>query len=233
MRELHTSRTRRTLGSYVSPHALAFGTRSALETLGYALVPASSWGPGGDPAWKVDLCLADARPLGRLPVDEVPLILLGSGSGPVPEDTRVAGRVRRPADVAALYPLLQRSLETHPRRAARAAVSIPARGARADRRWSGEVLRLSQAGCLFRTPSDLLAGLELNLSFPLPLGRMVSIRARVSSHTPDGAGLDFLRISAPARDAIGEYVQRTLAAPSANRCSTHSPLAAPDRLNDF
>ncbi len=233
MHDLRPSRRRRTLGSYVSSHALASGTRSALEALGYALVPASSGGPGGDPAWKVDLCLADARPLGRLPVDEVPMILLGSGSRPAPEDPRVAGRVPRPADVAALYPLLQRSLETHPRRAARAAASIPARGARADRRWSGEVLRLSQAGCLFRTSSDLPAGLELNLSFPLPLGRMVSIRARVSSHTPAGTGLDFPCISAPARDAIGEYVQRTLAAPSASRCSTPPLPAAPGRLRDL
>lgn len=205
------SPTRRTLGSYVSSHALAPGTRPALEALGYSLVPVTTVGRFDDAGWQVDLRLADERLLGRLPDDDVPVILLGSGRGPAPDDPRVAGLIPRPAEVAALYPVLQGALEPRPRRAARAPANIPARCTRADRRWSGQVLRLSQAGCLLESASDLPPGLELNLSFPLPLGRTVSARARVSTRSSAGAGLAFRNLSSQARDAIGDYVQRRLA----------------------
>lgn len=211
MADLDTPGGRRILASYVPSRALAPGARAALEALGYAVVPATNLGRFAKPEGTVDLRLTDVRLLDRLPRDPVPVILLGNGRGPLPEDDRVVGCVPRPADVATLYPLLQRALEPRPRRAARALAHIPARCTRADRRWSGEVLRLSQAGCLFRGTAELPAGLELNLSFPLPAGRMVSTRARVSNHTPAGAGLDFRSLPAPARDAIGEFVQRRLA----------------------
>jgi hypothetical protein len=204
-------RARRTIGSYVSSHALAPGTRAALEALGYAVVPVMTVGRFTDADWPVDLRLADARQLDRLPDDEVPTILLGTGRGPETEGPRLVGCVTRPAAVATLYPLLQRALESRPRQAARAPASLPARCIRADRRWSGEVLQLSQSGCLIRSLSDLALGLEINLSFPLPLGRMVSTRARVSTWTPEGAGLEFRGISALSRDAIGDFVQRKLA----------------------
>jgi len=211
MAALPADSARRTLGSYVSPHALAPGTRAALETLGYAVVPVSTVGRFGDPDWQVDLRLADARTLHRLPGDDVPVILLAGRRDPTPQDSRVIGCISRPAGVDSIYPLLQRALEPRPRRAARAAARIPARCTRSDRRWSGQVVKLSQAGCLFRCLTDLPAGLEFNLSFPLPLGRMISTRARVSTRTSEGAGLDFQRIPAPAREAIGDYVQRKLA----------------------
>jgi hypothetical protein len=211
MGSFHTSSARRTLGSYVPSYALAPVARAALEALGYAVVPVTARGPLPDPGWRVDVRLADARVLERLPKDDVPVILLENGGRPLPEDVRVAGSVPRPAEVATLYPILQRILEAQPRRAARAVANIPARCTRADRRWAGEVLHLSQAGCLFRTTTDLPTGVELNLSFPLPLGRMVSTRARISTRNDNGAGLDFLGMSAPTRDAIGAYVQRSLA----------------------
>lgn len=205
------SRTRRTIGSYVSSRALAPGTRAALEALGYAVVPVTTVGRFGDGDWPVDLRLADARLLDRLPDDDVPTILLGRGRGAESEGQRVIGCTTSPAAVATLYPLLQRALESRPRKAARAPASLPARCTRADRRWSGELLQLSQAGCLFRSLSDLSPGLEINLSFPLPLGRMVSTRARVSTRTPEGAGLEFCGISELSSDAIGDFVQRRLA----------------------
>lgn len=204
--------TRRTLASYVPSYALAPGTRAALKALGYAVVPATTLGRFDDPHREVDLRLADARLLQRLPSDDTPVILLGSGREPIPGDSRVVGCVPRPAEVATLYSLLQHALESHPRRAARAAARIPGHCTRADRRWSGQVVRLSQAGCLFQCAPDLPEGMELNLSFPLPPGRTVSLRARVSARLAEGAGLSFRAISAPAAGAIGEYVQRRLAA---------------------
>ena len=73
------------------------------------------------------------------------------------------------------------------------------------------MVRLSQAGCLFQGAPEFPEGMELNVSFPLPPGRTVSIRARVSTRLPEGAGLAFRTLSAPAAGAIGEYVQRRLA----------------------
>ena len=205
------SRTRWTLGSYVTPWALARGTRAALEALGYQVVPVVTVARFDDPDWRVDLRLIDARHLDRLPEDLTPVILMGEVRGPLPDDARIVGLAPRPARVQDLYPLLQTALEPHPRQAARAPACIPARCTHADRRWSGQVLRLSQAGCLFQSGADLPIDLELNLNFPLPLGRMISTRARVTAHSSDGAGLAFCRASPQAREAIGEYVQRRLA----------------------
>ena len=117
----------------------------------------------------------------------------------------------RAVEVNALYPLLQSALEPHPRLAARAPAQIPARCTQADRRWSGEVLRLSQTGCLLQTASDLPPGVELNLSFPLPLGRMVSTRARFTARVGTSAGMAFCDTSQQASQAIAEYVHRKLA----------------------
>ena len=57
------SRTRWTLGSYVTPWALARGTRAALEALGYQVVPVVTVARFDDPDWRVDLRLIDARHL--------------------------------------------------------------------------------------------------------------------------------------------------------------------------
>jgi hypothetical protein len=175
------------------------------------VAPAATLGRFSEPTRDVDLRLTDARLLDRLPEDDVPVIVLGSFRGPPPDDPRLVGCVPRPAEVSTLYPLLQRALEPQPRRAARAEANLPARCVRADRRWSAEVLRLSEAGCLLEGGSGLSTGIEFNLSFPLPDGRMVSTRARVRTQTSGGAGLDFRSLSPQARHAIAEFVQRRLA----------------------
>jgi hypothetical protein len=73
------------------------------------------------------------------------------------------------------------------------------------------VLSLSETGCLFQSQSDMTPGLELNLLFPLPLGRTLSLRARVVGRHGDRAGLAFPGLSSPARESIADYVQRRLA----------------------
>jgi hypothetical protein len=54
-------------------------------------------------------------------------------------------------------------------------------------------------------------GLELSLLFPLPLGRMLSLRARVVGRHGERAGMAFPSPSPPALEAIADYVQRRLA----------------------
>lgn len=202
---------RRTLASYVSPRAFAPGARAALEALGYRVVAASTQGTFASTDWPADLRLVDERHLSRLPADGTPVILLSGTRGGVPDDPRVVGCVPTPVEVNGLYPILQAALEPHPRLAARAPAQIPARCIHSDRRWSGEVLRLSQTGCFFHTTSDLPAGLELNLNFPLPLGRVVSTRAEVTARLDGGAGMAFRNTSAQVSHAIAEYVHRKLA----------------------
>jgi hypothetical protein len=205
--------SRRTIASYVPPQAFAPRARAALEGLGYRVVPAVTRGRFADDAWAPDVRLVDERHLARLPAGKAsePIIVLCDHRRRQFDDPRVAGVDQRPVELGTLYPLLQKVLEKTPRRAARAPARIPARCSHADRRWTGEVLSLSETGCLFGSRSDMTPGLELNLSFPLPLGRMLSLRARVVGRHGERAGVAFPSPSPPAREAIADYVQRRLA----------------------
>jgi len=207
----------RIIASYVSPHAFAPHTRAALAGLGYRLIAASTRGQFNDDSWHPALRIVDDRHLDKLPEENylprTPVIVLrGPRPRPRPRrDPRVVGEATRPAGLAELYPLIQQALEDHPRRAARAATQIPARCTRSDRRWMGAILSLSVGGCLFQTGSDMSPGLEFNLLFPLPRGRMVSTRARVEYCYGDGVGMSFPNSAEPARQAIAEFVTERLA----------------------
>ena len=72
-------------------------------------------------------------------------------------------------------------------------------------------LSLSREGCLFRTQEAMPPGLELNLVFPLPLGRMVSTRARVLRQLGDQVAMAFANPPAQSTRAIDEYVESRLA----------------------
>ena len=201
---------RHRIACYVAPRVFAPGVRAALEGLGYRIVAAATQGRFGDASWTPALRIVDARYVERTPADGAPLVTVGpprGGATPRP----VVGSVTPPIGISELYPLLQRALEPHPRRAARVPARIPARCTRADRRFSGEVVSLSEAGCLLRTPNDAARGYEFNLLFPLPLGRMISTRARVACREGPDLGLEFTGVSPQARAAISDYVARRLA----------------------
>jgi len=208
------SNPRRTIASYVPPQAFAPGARAALVGLGYRVIAAATRGPFDDGSWQPDVRVIDERHLHRLPEENganVPVVALCGRRQGLARDPRVVGVIERPAEVGALYPLLQEILEEKPRRAARAPTRIPARCTRADRRWTGEVLSLSEQGCLFRSRAQIEPGMELSLLFPLPLGRMVSTRARVMGRQGDAMGVAFTGASGPSRKAIADYVVRRLA----------------------
>jgi hypothetical protein len=207
--------SRRTIASYVPSHAFAPRARGVLEGLGYRIVPVATQGRFSDDRWEPDLRIVDERHLAKLPgenyLPRTPVIVLTSGGPLATTDPRVIGCVPRPAEVHALYPLLQKALEPTPRRSVRAATFLPARCTRAERSWSGAVLSLSREGCLFRTLEAMPPGLELNLSFPLPMGRMVSTRARVLRQNQDQVAMAFSGPPAQSSRAIDEYVQSRLA----------------------
>jgi len=206
---------RRTVASYVPPQAFAPRTRGALAGLGYRIVPIATQGRFADDRWEPDLRIVDERHLDKLPDEKylprTPVIVLTGSRPRTHADPRVVGCVERPAGVDALYPLLQQALEPTPRRAARVATLLPARCTRADRRWVGAVVSLSREGCLFRTLEAMPPGLELNLIFPLPLGRTVSTRARVLRQHGEQVGMAFTHPPAQTTRAIGEYVEGRLA----------------------
>jgi len=204
---------RRTIASYVSPQAFAPRVRATLERLGYRVVPAVTRGRFADDTWAPDVRLVDECHLAYLPEAKAsePIIVVCDACKRQFDDPRVVGAAQRPLGVGTLYPLLQKALEKTPRRAARAPARIAARCSHADRRWTGQVISLSETGCLLQSQSEMTPGLELSMLFPLPLGRMLSLRARVVGRHGERAGMAFPSPSPPALEAIADYVQRRLA----------------------
>lgn len=203
---------RRTIASYLPPQGFAPRARVALEGLGYQVVAVATRGHFDDASWRPDLRLVGERHLGRLPPapDDVPIVCVSDGRPLEANDARVVGFAARPVELASLYPLLQEALETHPRYAPRAPARITARCALADRRWTAELRALSEKGALLDSHADLAPGTELNLLFPLPLGRTISTRARVVTQGPAGTAVTFSGHAPPARTAIADYVERRL-----------------------
>lgn len=200
-----------TVESYVAPGAYAPRVWTALRGLGYKLIPAVARERFTRDSWETDLRVVDERHLDRLPAEpylpRTPVVLVSPDATPTPStDARVVGSIRAPVTIDALYPLLQKALEDTPRRAARVATQLPARCTRNDRRWTGAVVDLSEGGCLFRTRRAMDPGLECNILFPLPMGRMISIRARSLRGTDDCVGFAFEGAAEPSVSAIREYV---------------------------
>jgi hypothetical protein len=202
---------RHTIASYVASAALAPGTRPALRRLGYELLPAVVRGRWEDSSWPSDIRLVDERHIARLPRDTTPLLVLTGDPSRHQGDERIAGTAGRPADVNALYPVLQRALEAQPRSAARAPAQIAARGNAGDRRFDAQIVTLSQRGCLIETRQALEPGTDLNLSFPLPRWDVMTLRGSVRNADASRATIEFKCVDAMARRTIADYVQRRLA----------------------
>jgi hypothetical protein len=163
------------IASYVGPHALAPHTRAALEGLGYSVVPAFSMGRFEDTSWTPVIRLVDERHLPKIPaVDDdpnTPIIVLTGTRPKEIQDERVAGHVSRPAQFSDIYRILQQSLEATPRGSPRVETLLAARCSRADHRWVGNIVSLSEGGCLFRSAEPVKAGDSMNLE-SLPSRKM-------------------------------------------------------------
>ena len=206
---------RRTIGSYVPPRAYAPGTRAALEKLGYRMVPASTPRQARDERCLPDLRIVDERHVHLIPPEEdrTPLVLLTATSRAGDKDPRIVGYAPRPATLEVLFPILQCALENTPRTVVRASTELPGSCVRADQRWAGAVLSLSELGCLIRTSEPMASGLEFDLIFPLPLhpaGRMMSTRARVIEQCGEGVAMAFEEMPNAERQAVSEYVKGRL-----------------------
>lgn len=203
------------IACYVGPRAFAPGARTALEGLGYAVVPALSRGRFGDASWSPTVRLVDERHYDRVPSHaddpETPLVLVTSGREPAVEDARIAGHTARPIELDDLYSILQRALEQTPRATPRVPTHIAARGIREDRRWIGTITSLSMGGCFLRTRERPPVGAHLSVQFAIPNGNIVVARAICVHSGGDGIGLAFTRSSEDALRDIGHYVSERLA----------------------
>lgn len=214
MREKNRPKRTR-IASYVGPRAFARQTDASLAGLGYFVVPAFAMGRFDDISWLPSLRLVDERHYERIPSFEsdpkTPVILLTGARPKEIEDPRIVGRVPRPAELAELYPLIQRALEPTPRSAARVETRLSARCIRADRRHVGSVTSLSERGCLFRSHRPIDSGSGMNLQLALPGSGIISMRAVCVRRHDGAAGLVFANPSLNARRSIGGFVNGLLA----------------------
>ncbi len=202
---------RRTLADLARIEALDPGVRIALEALGYEIVSASA------PASKrPDLRIVDEAGLARIPRDEatagVPIILLRSPRSAAPPDPRIVASLAPPASLQDLYAALQCALERKPRHSPRVATGLSGRCWHDTDFWTGDVLSLSESGCLFRGPRTFPLDLEVTVLFSLPDDEVVSSEARPTRRTGEDVGLEFLRLDRESLAAISRYVMGRLTA---------------------
>ena len=156
-----------------SPRALGSWTDVMLSRLGYRLL---------SPARFAELCSEDAalRPdllpiEGRHPneaesyvtgegvTETLPIVLLTRREGPTGQNERVVGAVTRPAGLHDLDRAMQQVFEDSPRSTPCVATTLEALCESVGPRWTGQVLSLSENGCLIRRPEAILLGQRLQL----------------------------------------------------------------------
>jgi len=206
---------RHVLALTAGSRALAPRTRAELRALGYELRVASDRDFATRPETAPALRIVDERYLDRIPTPQeephTPVVLL---TGPRPlaiDDSRIAGRVMRPAGTFDLYPILQKALERHPRRVPRVPTQLPARCIRDDYRWPGAVLSLCEDGCLLRSTEVVEPGSRFDLQFAIPGGELIMARARCVYTSDSRAGVVFSEPSEVDRRVIRGYVSERLA----------------------
>lgn len=199
---------------YAREYAFVPMTRSILARLGYALL---------DPeAWRESQYWADREPE-LLVVDEprlaeaqanssrsTPILLLTGRRGVTSASPQLLGAVHKPAGLHELYRLLEQALEDPPRAAPRVGVDLPAQVKRDGREWQGELLSLSESGCLLRSSEPLPLGSAVELRFELPDGGRIETRAASTYQLLPDTGLVFEATPAAGRQAIAHFVEREL-----------------------
>jgi len=217
------------IATHIGPRSLAPQTRAALEGLGYRVVPAFAMGQTDDLPERPRLRLVDERFYDEMPSlkedPQTPIIVLTDFRPQKFRDARIVGSVCRPAELNDLYPILQSALETTPRTSPRVSTALAARCVRADRRWMGSVVSLSDRGCLFHSRERVADGAQMNLQFALPSSGIITTRAVCIHQGEDAAGLIFSDPSTEDRQVIGGFVLEQLAIRSAT--AQHPQLSAP------
>jgi len=210
-----TESPRSTVAIHAPARAFAVGTQTALVRLGYNLVQEET------PEEEDDRCqpsirIVDDRQLEKVPLENngqaIPIILLTGHRGPLANDSRAVGVVRRRARVNELFALLQRALEPCPRSVPRIPASLPARCTRGNHGWVGAIRSISEKGCLLQSTENLEPDRRIDLCFALPREGLLQVPAQPSYMDGKVAGLVFRDTSEQTRSAIAGYVTSRLIA---------------------
>lgn len=214
-----TATPRAIVAIHAPPRAFAPGTQTALDRLGYQLIPAetNAHPAEDDGSHRPNIRIVDDRQLERVPLESngegVPLILLTGHRGPLANDSRAVGAVRRRARIHELFTLLQRALEPWPRTVPRVSAALPARCRRGNHGWAAAIRSISEKGCLLLSTERLEPDKRLDLCFALPKAGLMWLPAQPSYVNGKQAGLVFRDSSGRSRSAIAEFVTAQLTAP--------------------
>jgi hypothetical protein len=194
--------------------ALDPGVCVALEALGYEIAPASAPEPR-----RPDLRIVDEASLAQIPRSDsaagIPIILLRSPRSAAPPDPRIVASLAPQASLGDLYSALQHALERTPRRSPRVTCGFSGRCWHDTDFWTGDVLSLSESGCLFRGTRAFPADLGVTVLFSLPSDEVVSGEARPTRRIGEDVGLEFVNLDRESHAAISGYVmERLTAAPA-------------------
>jgi hypothetical protein len=197
----------------LTPRSLAPKVLPALQVLGYTLREEndSVASDASDSAF----WLVDETRLAELPNVEIApdmrILLVTSLRSDAHEDARVLVQTSRPAQLSAVYAMIQSAIEHNPRRTPRVRTQLSARCIRADRRSLGAVLSLSEGGCLLRTGDSLRKGTQVDLQFALPEYGLVSTPAQCRYVRKGDAGMEFSQPARDIRHSIARFVTTQLA----------------------
>ncbi len=205
---------RRLVGCLADETAFVLYTRAVLGKLGYRVLTPEEYDelPPALARMRVEAYLVEETRLWQVPAEStVPILLLTGPEGVRDVDLRIFGAVRKPAGVHALYRLLQQALEEQPRRTLRAEVLLAAHFAPDEgERFGGEILSLSEAGCLARASRQIALGSEVDLAFDLPGHGPIEVRAEAAYYQVSDLGLVFSTLPPTARMAVRDYVHARL-----------------------
>lgn len=148
---------------------------------------------------------------------DLPLFVLGTGPAiPIP---RPYIEIDVPVDIFALFELVQRYIEKHPRRNLRLEVSIPGMVCRDQGSELAEVLSISSRGLFIKTsfrlePKDhfqvLFPLMGMNQELELP-GRVVyRMDPRPENNYRQGVGLEFTELTEETRRRLEEFLEQRL-----------------------
>ena len=190
-------------------------SRSILSKLGYVIVPPEEFDACAESLGRdrPDLRIVDERSIAEVPDDAystVPIILLTGSHGVSGVDPRIVGAIQRPAGMHELYRIIQELLEDTPRSTPRLPVHLKAHCSRDGRDWTGAVLSLSEGGCLLRSTAPQNLGVTFTLRFSLPRTGPLVLDAEVTYQLVPDLGLTFQSTSPTDREAITNFIQRSL-----------------------
>jgi len=199
--------------AYAPESAFVERTKSILGRLGYQIVTEQELearGPGDRPAGAPHLYLADERRLGDVPrpaeAAETPIVLLAGRRGADLEDDRIVAVVSKPAGLHDLYCIFQRLFEPTPRATPRIPVSLAVDCGRQGRRWTSEMVSLSENGALLRSHEKVPLGTSFDVSFDLPGRGGVSLRAEAAYELMPHLGVVFSGVDSAVRNRIAGFI---------------------------